>query len=236
MNALKQGLQVEPSFPEGFPTRWAITSTSQVASQACYFRPERAHRHHGGRQTGTSGQDRQCLRFDDRMRPTIWAALPTKWVWVQRQARKKGNRSAPRSPTCTHMHPHAPTCTHMHPHAPACPGPLACLLARPSASTRRFPGVRDGVSASAALLGAQGCGQRDAEPDIPRRLVSEAPPPTPFAARCHGRLRCRLAQCQSFCHDGTDRSLSYPEPATPRPGRRSAHASAGSGAASAPQR
>jgi hypothetical protein len=51
MNALKQRLQVEPSTPQGLPTGWARSGRARHASQACYFRPERAHRHRGRRLT-----------------------------------------------------------------------------------------------------------------------------------------------------------------------------------------
>lgn len=40
MNALQQGLHIEPSLPQGFPAWWPIAAASQIPTQALHCLPE----------------------------------------------------------------------------------------------------------------------------------------------------------------------------------------------------
>src|SRR5713226_4554602 len=72
MSALKKRLQREPAFPHGSPARRAITTACQIATQACHFRPEGAHRHGQRRLTGALGQHGQHQRLNHLRSAALW--------------------------------------------------------------------------------------------------------------------------------------------------------------------
>ena len=65
MNALKQGLQMEPSFPKGFPARRAIAAAGKEATQASYLRPKRPECHVGSILARACCQHHQKFRRND---------------------------------------------------------------------------------------------------------------------------------------------------------------------------
>jgi hypothetical protein len=65
MDALKQGLPMEPSEPSGFPARRAIAPASKEATQASYLRPKRPQRHVGNVLMRADRQHTQKLRLSD---------------------------------------------------------------------------------------------------------------------------------------------------------------------------
>src|SRR5260370_20423647 len=72
VNAFKEGLQREPTFPHGSPSRRAIMGTSQIATQACDFCPEGADGHRGRRLTAALGQHGQHQRLNHLRSGALW--------------------------------------------------------------------------------------------------------------------------------------------------------------------
>jgi hypothetical protein len=72
MSTLKKGLQREPAFPDGSPSRRTIMAACQIATQACHFRPKRTHRHSSRRVTGALGQHGQHQRLNHRIGGALW--------------------------------------------------------------------------------------------------------------------------------------------------------------------
>src|SRR5437667_12788036 len=64
VNAFKEGLQREPAFPNGSPSRRTIMGTSQIATQACDFRPEGADGHRGRRVSRALSHHRKHERLN----------------------------------------------------------------------------------------------------------------------------------------------------------------------------
>src|SRR5260370_3053622 len=68
VNTIQEGLQREPAFPNGSPSRRTIMGTSQIATQACDFYPEVADGHSGRRLSRALGHHRQPPRVNHLLR------------------------------------------------------------------------------------------------------------------------------------------------------------------------
>jgi hypothetical protein len=71
MNALKQGLDAEPPFPQGFPAGRPITSASQIASQLCDGLTSGSRRHPCRRLTRLCGNNGKQIGFDGLVSRTL---------------------------------------------------------------------------------------------------------------------------------------------------------------------
>lgn len=92
MDALKQSLQVNPAFPEGFPARRAIALAGQVASHACDLDPELAHRHGKRRLAGASSYHSHRLWLAHFLCMTLWGR--TREITPLHQAHGEGREQA----------------------------------------------------------------------------------------------------------------------------------------------
>src|SRR5712692_11790689 len=72
VNAFKKRLQREPAFPDRPPSRRTIMGTSQIATQACYLRPEGADGHRGRRVSRALGHHRQHQRLNYLVSRALW--------------------------------------------------------------------------------------------------------------------------------------------------------------------
>ena len=95
MNALKQGLDAEPPFPQGFPAGRPITSASQIASQLCDGFPEGSRRHPCRRLTCLCGNNGKQIGFDGLVSRTL--RFPSGKVSQLQQTHGQG-RQQPQQP------------------------------------------------------------------------------------------------------------------------------------------
>src|SRR6266568_707769 len=92
VNAFKEGLQREPAFPNGSPSRRTIMGTSQIATQACHFRPEGTQSHSSRQVTRALGQDRQHQRINDLVSRAL-GCLPSAGTHLQQAHSKRGQQT-----------------------------------------------------------------------------------------------------------------------------------------------
>src|SRR5260370_26667311 len=76
VNAIQEGLQREPAFPNGSPSRRTIMGTSQIATQACDFYPEGANGHSGRRLSKALGYHRHHHGLNHLLNPALGFASP----------------------------------------------------------------------------------------------------------------------------------------------------------------
>ena len=71
MNALQQRVDTQPALPQGFPARWPITPTGQIAAQLSHRLPEGACRHPIGRLTGLGGHNGKQICLEHLVRRAL---------------------------------------------------------------------------------------------------------------------------------------------------------------------
>src|SRR3989454_2463989 len=92
VNAFKEGLQREPAFPNGSPSRRPIMGTSQIATQAGDFRPEGADGHRGRRLSRALGHHRQHQRLNHLVSRALWFGTRIS-TYLQQAYGKRGQQT-----------------------------------------------------------------------------------------------------------------------------------------------
>ena len=92
MSALKKGLQREPAFPDGSPSRRTIMGTSQIATHTCHLYPEGAHGHAQRRPASVLSQYGQHQRLNHLGSRALWV-FPSAGTHLQQAHRKSGQQT-----------------------------------------------------------------------------------------------------------------------------------------------
>src|SRR6266849_7089214 len=92
VNAFKKRLQRKPAFPDRPPSRRTIMGTSQIATQACYLRPEGADGHRGRRVSRALGHHRQHQRLNYLVSRALWLRTRER-PDLQQAHRQRGQQS-----------------------------------------------------------------------------------------------------------------------------------------------